>query len=257
MALSGPGGKPYLLCFQNNHYLGTTNLLNPEMTKSELHYMILSHFLEKGYAPSLATIASYFDEQNLQDVKSKLIDLEEFHGVVLHPDKESVWIIHPLSTAPTNFSIRANGRTYWGNCAWCSLGAAALLQPSDVVVTTTAGAEGESLEIKVAGGKVAPEDYLVHFPVSMTKAWDNVVYTCSVMLMFRNEGQIDSWCNRHMIPKGDVQPIGRIWHFARDWYGNHLSRTWRKWTNEEAASLFRKHGLEGSTWTIPLTGKRF
>jgi hypothetical protein len=231
--------------------------MGTKLTTSELHCMILTHLIEKGYAPDLATIAAHFEETNLQKAKAELIELEEQHGVVLHPDREKVWIIHPLSTAPTNFSIKANGMTYWGNCAWCSLGAAALLQPNDVTISTTTGAEGESVELAIVNGKVTNTDYLVHFPVPMTKAWDNVVYTCSLMLLFRNELEIDSWCKRHQIRKGDVEAVGPIWEFAKDWYGKHLSRTWRKWTDEEAVHLFQKHGLGGPIWTIPVTGKRF
>ncbi len=228
-----------------------------KVSTSELHYLILSHLMEKGYAPNLAAIATYFGETNLNKAKSALIELEEQHGVVLHPDKENVWIMHPLSTAPTNFCVKAKGMTHWANCAWCSLGVAALLQPNDVTILTTAGAEGESVELTIVRGRVEKTDYLIHFPVPMTKAWDNVVYTCSVMLLFRSELEIDSWCKRHQIRKGDIQTVGRIWDFAQDWYGNHLSKTWKKWTDEEAVQLFQKHGLGGPIWTIPVTGQRF
>ena len=36
-------------------------------------------------------------------------------------------------------------------------------------------------------------DFLVHFPVPMTRAWDNVIYTCSVMLLFRTEEEVNDW----------------------------------------------------------------
>jgi hypothetical protein len=227
------------------------------VTSSELHYMILHSFLEKGYAPDLAAMASHFGETDLHGIRSGLIELEEQHAVVLHPDKESVWIIHPLSAAPTNFCVKAKGMTFWGNCAWCSLGAAALLQPNDVTISTTAGAEGEPLEIDIVNGELIPTSHLVHFPVPMAKAWENVVYTCSVMLLFKNELEIDSWCRRHLIHKGDVESVSRIWDFAKAWYGNHLSRTWKKWTEEEAIELFRTYGLSGPIWSIPVTGKLF
>ena len=113
------------------------------------------------------------------------------------------------------------------------------------------------VEIKVVNGKVSHPDYLIHFPVPMDRAWDNVVYTCSVMLMFRTEAEIDSWCARHHIEKGDVQSVERIWEFAKAWYANHLSKTWTKWTYEEAADLFRKNGLVGPTWQVSRRGTRF
>jgi hypothetical protein len=158
--------------------------MKPEMNLSELHYMILNHIIQKGFAPESQTIAAYFGINDLQVVKSKLIELENYHGVVLHPNKEQIWIIHPFSIAPTNFVIETDTNLYWGNCAWCSLGAAALLQPKRVTITTSIGAEAEQVKIEIKDGRVSPLNLFVHFPVPITNAWDNVVYTCSVMLFF-------------------------------------------------------------------------
>ena len=91
----------------------------------------------------------------------------------------------------------------------------------------------------------------------MQNAWDNVIYTCSTMLLFENENQIDYWCRRHNIPKGDVQPISKIWEFSKVWYGNHLNPNWEKWTSEEAAQIFKDFGLVSKTWKIPVSNTRF
>ena len=32
---------------------------------------------------------------------------------------------------------------------------------------------------------------------------------------------------------------------------------WRKWTTEEAAAMFLRHGLRGDTWELPTSGERF
>jgi hypothetical protein len=91
----------------------------------------------------------------------------------------------------------------------------------------------------------------------MARAWENVVYTCSVMLVFQNEDQIENWCRRHGIEKGDIQSLGKVFEFAREWYGNHLRKDWKKWTNEEAVQIFRRHALKGPIWDLPLTSSRF
>ena len=102
---------------------------------------------------------------------------------------EKVRVVHPLSTAPTNFVLHSSNKSLGGNCAWCSLGAAGLTQPESVTIHTTVGREGERIEISVANGKVEPAEYLVHFRVPMTRARGKVIYTCSVMLVFKNEGK--------------------------------------------------------------------
>lgn len=158
--------------------------------------------------------------------------------------------------APTNFYVRSPKGEWWGNCAWCSLGIAALLQ-EDVRITTTIGAETRQVEIRIKDGVIQEEEYVVHFPIPMKNAWDNVIYTCSNMLIFENESQIDKWSERHQISKGDVQPIAKIWAFAQRWYGNHLNPDWKKWTVDEAKVIFAEFELTGPIWDLSGSSDRF
>lgn len=91
----------------------------------------------------------------------------------------------------------------------------------------------------------------------MRDAWDNVVYTCSVMLLFADTAAVDDWCARHRIPRGDVQPVATVLAFARAWYGWHLDAGWRKWTVGEAAEIFARFGLTGDTWALDTGTTRF
>ncbi|KAF4447814.1 Alkylmercury lyase [Fusarium austroafricanum] len=53
------------------------------------------------------------------------------------------------------------------------------------------GAMGEETTITVKDGRLQDKDYVIRFPVPMSKAWDNVIYTCSGLLLFRNEVEVD------------------------------------------------------------------
>lgn len=174
-----------------------------ELNSATLHHAILRHLADRGFAPSVASLARDFEVHTDVMVRA-LRELQDVHGVVLHPHAPEVWIAHPFSTAPTPFAVKHAARIWWGNCAWCSLGVAALLGGSDVTIQTTLGAEGQPVTIHVDGGKVR-ETLWVHFPIPMARAWDNVVYTCSTMLVFDSGPAIDEWCARHGIPKGDVR----------------------------------------------------
>ncbi len=79
--------------------------------------------------------------------------------------------------------------------------------------------------VHIKDGQVVESTYRVHFPIPTRHAWNNVIYTCSTMLLFESEQQINTWRQRHRIAKGDVQPIAIVWEFAKVWYGNHLSPT--------------------------------
>jgi hypothetical protein len=225
------------------------------ITKGSLHYNILKHIIDQGYAPDIHALSQMLNAEPAE-IENGLYDLEEYHGVVLHPKSADIWVIHPFALAPTNFLVKTDKGIWWGNCAWCSLGVAALLN-TDLTITTRLAAYDEQVIIHIIDGKIQENDLCVHFPIPMTKAWDNVVYTCSNMLVFKNEEQIDSWTKRHNIPKGDIQPIGHVWEFSKKWYGNHLNPEWEKWTMQEAKEIFSAFNLTDKTWELEASGKRF
>ncbi|RXK60728.1 hypothetical protein ESA94_09705 [Lacibacter luteus] len=225
------------------------------VTNSNLHYTLIRHIIDKGFAPSVEDLVTLLDTDK-EKVIQGLHDLQDYHGVVLHPNEPKVWVIHPFSLAPTNFYVKTDKGEWWGNCAWCSLGVAALLN-DNVKITTTIGAETKQIEINIIDGEIQEKDYFIHFPIPMTNAWDNVIYTCSNMLVFENPEQVDAWAKKHNIPKGDIQPIEKIWNFSKKWYGNHLNPEWTKWTMEDAKKIFAEFELNDKIWSLGESKDRF
>jgi len=226
-----------------------------ELNNSTLHFFIMSHIVEFGYAPKVERIAQQFNSSKLNVIEALKI-LEEYHGVVLHPKSSEIWVMHPFSTAPTNFWIKSQSGSWWGNCAWCSLGAAALLD-CDLTITSTLGGEAKQVVVEIVNGQIINKNLFIHFPIPMMSAWDNVTYTCSKMLIFESEAEVDSWCKKYNMDKGDVQPITKIWEFSKVWYGNHLSPNWVKWSVDEAKGIFQRFELEHSIWEMPSKVGRF
>ena len=224
-------------------------------TYSDLHYTIIQYIIDHGYAPDLKTLSEITDS-DVGDVEVCLYKLQDYHGVLLHPGEPKVWVIHPFSMAPTNFLVKSERGEWWANCAWCSLGIAALLN-EDVTITTSYGAHGEKVVIHIKHGEVVEKDLFIHFPIPMNKAWENVIYTCSTMLVFKDEEQIDRWCKVHHIEKGDIQPVSKVWEFSKKWYGNHLNPKWEKWTVQEAKGIFDSFGLKHPVWQMEDSESRF
>ena len=225
------------------------------MNISLLHYTIIKYIIEHCYAPDVSQLARIMNEPKDQ-ISFGLNRLQEEHGIVLHPNSDKIWIIHPFSLAPTNFLVTSKEKEWWGNCAWCSLGIASLLNENSKI-TSTIGANGKQVSFYIIDGRVRDNNLLIHFPIAMKNAWDNVIYTCSTMLLFEDEEQIKQWCKKHNILKGDVQPLEKVWQFSKIWYGNHLNPEWKKWSNEEAKEIFRKFNLTHKIWNIETSGKRF
>ena len=215
----------------------------------------MEHIVDFGIAPKVDDISQLFDVSR-SAVISALIELENYHGVVLHPKSSEVWIMHPFSTAPTNFWIESENKSWWGNCAWCSLGAAALIN-TDLTITTTLGGESKQVVIEIKDGEIQNKNLFIHFPIPMIKAWDNVTFTCSTMLIFETVAEIEDWCKRHAMKLGDIQPIDRVWAFSKVWYGNHLDQHWVKWSVDEARDIFNRFDLNSPIWDMPSTSGRF
>lgn len=225
------------------------------ISNSNLHFSIIKGIIDNGFAPNVDDLSIIFNVDK-SEVLRGLNDLQEYHGVVLHPNEPKIWVLHPFSLAPTNFYVKSEKGEWWGNCAWCSLGVAALLK-DDLKITTTIGAETKQIEINIINGEIQEKYYFIHFPIPMKNAWDNVIYTCSNMLVFESEKQIDEWTKKHNIPKGDIQPIENIWNFSKKWYGNHLNPEWTKWSIEEAKEMFRKFQLNHEIWSLEGSNERF
>lgn len=225
------------------------------MNRSTLHEAIISSFLERQRPPTVREIATRFgcDEAVARD---GLRALAEYHGVVLHPKTGEVWVAHPFSAAPTTCVVASGARRWWGNCAWCSLGVMHLAGGT-ATLETRLGAIGEQVTVRAEEGTLVDRDLVVHFPIPMRNAWDNVIYTCSVMLLFRDEAQVDEWCELRGIAKGDVRPIEQVWAFSAEWYGRHADADWTKWSMQEAAEIFERHGLTGPTWALSDGSGRF
>src|SRR5262249_46998501 len=227
----------------------------PKIDKISVHHRIMHHFLEHCYAPAIDTLAADF-RVDREAIASNLLALQEYHGVVLHPNNSEVWVAHPFSAAPTCFAVRRGGRCWWGNCAWCSFGIAALLGGDGVTIESRLGADGRPVTVHVDHGRVR-DDLLVHFPVAMTRVWDNVIYADSTVLFFESQEEIDRWARCHNIARGDSQPAQRVYQLGERWYGRHLDRDWHKWTLDEAREIFAGCGLSGPIWELPQSADRF
>ena len=220
-----------------------------------LHHHVLTFLVEHGHAPEVRSLAAAMQAAE-PEIEAGLARLHDGHGLVLHPDSHRVWIAHPFANFPTGFWVTSARGSWWGNCAWCSLGVAALVG-GDVAIHSTLGAESERVTLHVRDGRVVEDDLVVHFPLPPARAWENVVYYCSMVLLFRGEDEVTSWSERHAIPRGAVVPVTQVWELARLWYGRHLAPDWRKWTTAEAQEIFDRAGLRDAFWELPTTREHF
>jgi hypothetical protein len=126
-----------------------------------------------------------------------------------------------------------------------------------MTIHTRLGGEVEPIALEVKEGHCTSNHMFAHFAIPVREAWDDVQLFCASVIPFRAISDIDPWCRRHGIRRGEAMPISQLAELARRWYGNHLDRNWIKWTQAEAQAIFRASGLSGAFWQLVSPSERF
>jgi hypothetical protein len=219
--------------------------------EAELHTAIIRHVAERGFAPSITTLQDQLGWPK-SDVHATLTNLADIRGVILKPNSWDVWGIHPFTLMPTPTWVETTNRGWWANCAWCALGIGAALR-KDIRVVTRLGAEHETVEFQVDGGRVSNERLLIHFPFPPSDWWNNPYNPCGGILFFSSESEIGGWCARHGFPRGEAIDIATGVGLARAWFGDYMEPTWRRKSPDEVQRVFRSLGLVSRFWLPPVT----
>jgi hypothetical protein len=148
-----------------------------ETTDLEIRRFIYATFAEASRPPATAEAAAHFGI-SIAAVEAAYERLAGAHHIALAPGSQVIWMAHPFSALPTNFVTEANGRRYWGNCAWDMLGIAAILgRDASGRAPCGCGECREKLDLDLRLGRLVDADWLVHFVVPAAKFWENIGFT--------------------------------------------------------------------------------
>ncbi len=114
---------------------------------------IYQHFRDKAGAPSTDDIATSLGLSH-EAVTVALEELADSHAIVLQAGSHDIWMAHPFSGVPTDYTVTVDTRTWFANCGWDSLAILALL--GDGSFSSKDPLTGEQNEWKVDGGRVTP-----------------------------------------------------------------------------------------------------
>jgi hypothetical protein len=125
-------------------------------------------------SPEETAAALGLDPDDVQDAFRRLHDA---HALVLEPGTTGVRMLNPFSAVETPHRVHANGRDWYGNCAWDALGIPAALH-ADGVVESVCPDCGEALELEVRNGELIRGTHLlVHFVVPARHWWNDIGFT--------------------------------------------------------------------------------
>ena len=141
----------------------------------QVRHFVYNHFADTTQPPSLEEIAAHF-KISVEEATELYNELNNRHAFFLEPETLTIRMAWPFSAVKTNFKVQANGKTYYANCAWDMLGIPVLLQ-SDVVIEAVCTESNDSVQIEIRNGQVTNSDLLIHFPLSFSRWYDDVVFT--------------------------------------------------------------------------------
>ena len=141
----------------------------------QVRLAIYQHFAATGQAPSAPALAKQLD-RSTAEVEAAFERLEALHALALAPASKTIWMAHPFSAIPTAYPVQTAERRYWANCAWDSLGLAALLG-ADTETRTTCPDCGTPLTLATRQKVLEPVNAVVHLIVPPRRFWENVGFT--------------------------------------------------------------------------------
>lgn len=217
------------------------------LADQDLRGLLTRAIAKLGHAPPLHDLAGVAGA-TVQEVEAALQRLHDAHALLLHPHRCEPWAVHPFALSPGSCWVETAERGYWANCLYCGLGIAAALK-SDARITTRFGGEGQTACFRVEGGGLADTGSVFHLSTPIRHWWKNVIHACATFQPFQSETDVDPWCRRHAMPRGQVMTLDALWRFAVDWYGAYLQEPWRKRSPEQVRTLLDSHGLTGEFWS--------
>lgn len=135
---------------------------------------IYQHFRDEAIAPSTNEIAQSLGMSD-EAVTVALEGLAASHAIVLQPGTHDIWMAHPFSGIPTDYTATVGERTWYANCGWDSIAILALL--GDGTIASKDPLTDATNEWAVREGVVTPGGGVVHFLVPARQFWDDIGYT--------------------------------------------------------------------------------
>ena len=133
---------------------------------------VYRRFVELGRAPTFAELKDELGD----DVESALRRLHDAHALVLEPNRTEIRMANPFSAVPTPYRVEADGRSWYGNCAWDAFGIPAALHV-DGHASSACPDCGEPIEIDIRNGRPVPDEHVFHVAVPAAHWWDDIVFT--------------------------------------------------------------------------------
>ncbi len=142
---------------------------------TQVKLAIYRHFADSGSAPTVGDVAGKLGVE-VQTVRRSFAELRAVRVLFLEPDGDTIRMAPPFSGVPTDHVVTIQGKRYFANCAWDSLGIPAALHAAARVHSHCAQT-GEPLDLEIGVDGPAPSGWVFHSLVRASQWWQDIVFT--------------------------------------------------------------------------------
>ena len=152
-------------------------MIDPAAFDRDVRSEIAEHIRALGAVPSVAEVASRLAVPDT-DVAGAFDRLAAARVMILRPGTTDILSFNPFAAGTTDFRVRADGRDWWGLCAWDAFGIVAALASDGLVQGACADGCGVPLEVRLAGDAVGALDGVVmQFGLPARDWWKDIIFT--------------------------------------------------------------------------------
>lgn len=142
----------------------------------QVRTFIYEFFVAQGHPPTTADTAQKF-EIDEQEAIATYQRLNDAHQLYLEPNTHEIRMANPISAVATDYRVQVNGIWLYANCAWDTVGIAALCH-SDAQIEATLPLSREKITYEIADGQLeADENLQVHIPLPARRWYENLIHT--------------------------------------------------------------------------------
>ena len=94
--------------------MGEIYMDDTEKIDKEVRHYIYKVFRETARPPTTEDVATYLN-RDIFLIEQSFKRLADAHQIALAPGSFSIWMAHPFSALPTNYTVETDSKTYFAN----------------------------------------------------------------------------------------------------------------------------------------------
>ena len=217
---------------------------------NKVRHFIYQTFISTSKPPTTAETAKRF-QLSISRIESTFERLAASHDIALAPGSHSIWMAHPFSALPTNYTAQINQKKYYGNWIWDVFGIAAIVgKDAEGHTPCGCGECNDHLDLLVGKNQLITSEWLVHFVVPAKRFWEKIGFTWATILAFSSKAHLQNWLKRTAQNHGATISLQTCHQLAIQWYSGRAEKHWERRSVDSTQAMFAELGLTGPFWSL-------